>query len=92
MVTATAPGPRPHAAWLSLPGGPFPLYTLAANHFNSIYKSTTMFGQASIALRVPTAMEFVNVLMLVCVAAAVAGAVFADVAGFYFGTAKLRFH
>lgn len=51
-----------------------------------------MFGQASIALRVPTAMEFVNVLMLVCVAAAVAGAVFADVAGFYFGTAKLRFH
>lgn len=28
-----------------------------------------MFGQASIALRVPTAMEFVNVLLL-CVAAA----------------------
>lgn len=39
---------------------PLPLST----QFNSIYKSTTMFGQASIALRVPTAMEFVNVLLL----------------------------
>lgn len=53
-----AAGPLPHAAALA------PCPCPSSPHFNSIYKSTTMFGQASIALRVPTAMEFVNVLLL----------------------------